>query len=238
MALTDQDLHEQVRRIAYDTVLILHNHPNPFPSGYSINKPSPKDLESAISFHRKFNEMRLNLLEFICERGIPRLYYAGFVTSPISLWLLIAKIQKKNDSSIFVNRVLHKELKHAGPAEHIYGGSLDPEEQPLINIDVETCRSLHQLYEENYKNLAPRSFELVCKEMYLHYSISQKARFGCSIGQAIPSQKEYLGCVEVWKNLLTGISTENCSPDPKIMEGAGCVIHHADLFVQWGKVNC
>lgn len=55
----------------YSSVIIFHNHPNPNPRIYSNIIPSKVDKESARVWANFFNLKRINLIEYICERGKP-----------------------------------------------------------------------------------------------------------------------------------------------------------------------
>lgn len=104
-----------------DLVAILHNHPNPNPSLYRANLPSQADLRSASYYDAKFRPKGIILLEFICERGVPHLYYASFPDHIIPVHPIIAEIRLINGSGIFKNYSLRKDLKGRSDAERIAG---------------------------------------------------------------------------------------------------------------------
>lgn len=105
-----------------DTIAILHNHPNPNPSRYRVNEPSHQDLISAEYYDTEFAKHHINLLEFVCERGIPFLFYASFYHYIIPLQPIISEITKINGKNIFKNYSLRKELKKRTLADQIHGG--------------------------------------------------------------------------------------------------------------------
>lgn len=56
------------------SLLLFHNHPNPDPSRYTCTQPSQVDLEGSALRAKLLNDLGLNLLEFVTERGRPYLY--------------------------------------------------------------------------------------------------------------------------------------------------------------------
>ncbi len=70
---------EQIASIAkkdnQQSVLIFHNHPNSNPNYYNCTKPSDQDIKSANLLAQKLNDCDLNLVEFICERGMHYQYF-------------------------------------------------------------------------------------------------------------------------------------------------------------------
>jgi hypothetical protein len=93
-----------------DTLIRLHNHPNPNPSKYRANQPSDQDLKSAEYFSGLLSGQGIGFLDFVCERGVPYLYYA-FLNSGISpVERFVEDISKVNDSGLFANVGLRREL--------------------------------------------------------------------------------------------------------------------------------
>ena len=76
--LRDHAFRSTIKTFQPDTIAILHNHPNPDPSRYRANLPSEADLRSAGFYDELLDKLGVTLLEFICERGTPHLYYARF----------------------------------------------------------------------------------------------------------------------------------------------------------------
>jgi hypothetical protein len=115
-----------VRTLGLDALAILHNHPNPDPSRYRMNRPSETDLKSAEYLHRIFVPLGGSLLEFICERGIPHVYYAAFAYGVAPIQPILAEIASANDKGILHNYWLRKELARTTTAEEIPGRALLP----------------------------------------------------------------------------------------------------------------
>jgi len=108
--LTADTICTLVRNLKLDTIAILHNHPNPDPSRYSFSFPSEADLTSAEFFHKILVPMDGNLIEFICERGVPHLYYAAFADGIVPVESVIEEVEAANDRGFFSNYRLRKEL--------------------------------------------------------------------------------------------------------------------------------
>jgi hypothetical protein len=123
--LSVADVAHQVRRLGVDTVVMLHNHPNPNPSRYRANVPSGADLRSAGYYHRACSEIGVSLLEFICERGTPHLYYAGFSSSVVPLEPIVREVATANGLGVFGNYKLRRELRRKN-AEDAIPGSVVP----------------------------------------------------------------------------------------------------------------
>lgn len=94
-----------------DLIALLHNHPNPNPSLYDCTKPSAQDLKSAEYTAKPLSQSGISMLEFICERGIPYLYYAHFADKAIPPEPILRDIQYKNGSGLFGNYSLRCELR-------------------------------------------------------------------------------------------------------------------------------
>jgi hypothetical protein len=123
--LRDQSLSTAIHSFKPDAIAILHNHPNPDPSRYRMNIPSELDLQHALFYDGEFSKHGISLLEFICERGVPYLYYASFAGSVALIDPIIDEIQKINGTGIFKNYSLRKELRRTTKGEQIAGGSGD-----------------------------------------------------------------------------------------------------------------
>lgn len=124
--LQDGSLKEAILSLRPDSIAMLHNHPNPHPSRYRMNIPSEADLRFAEFYESEFSKYGISLLEFICERGVPHLYYASFADSVVPIEPIADEIQKVNGTGIFKNHSLRKELKQKTKADQIAGGNDGP----------------------------------------------------------------------------------------------------------------
>ncbi len=121
--LRDHSLKSAIRSLRPDAIAILHNHPNPDPSRYRMTIPSEADFRSAGFYDGEFSKHDISLLEFICERGVPHLYYASFADSVVPIDPITDEIQKVNGTGIFKSYSLRKELKQTTTAEQVAGGN-------------------------------------------------------------------------------------------------------------------
>lgn len=121
--LRDHSLMAAIGSLKPDSIAILHNHPNPDPSYYRVNIPSEADLRSAGFYNGEFSKHGINLLEFICERGVPHLYYASFGDSLVPIKPITEEIMRINGTGLFKNYSLRKELKRRTKAEQVAGGN-------------------------------------------------------------------------------------------------------------------
>jgi hypothetical protein len=121
--LHDHAFETTIRSLNPNAIAILHNHPNPDPSRYRMNMPSNADLTSAEYLHHRLTPKGVSVLEFICERGVPHLYYAAFADNTIPVEPILTEIHSVNGTGIFKNYSLRKELRNRTPAEQIYGNS-------------------------------------------------------------------------------------------------------------------
>ena len=104
-------------------VVRLHNHPNPDPSKYRVNQPSSQDLKSAEYFANLFSQQGIAFMDFVCERGIPYLYYAFLSSGSAPIDGFIRDISKINDSGVFANVGLRRELSlRAAQSVAVRGG--------------------------------------------------------------------------------------------------------------------
>ena len=125
--LRDHSLRATIVALKPYTIVILHNHPNPNPSRYRMNIPSEADLRSAGFYSGEFDKLGDSLLEFICERGTPHIYYAAFVDAVIPIQPIVAEIEEVNGTGLFANYWLRKELGRTTRADQIAGpNSLSP----------------------------------------------------------------------------------------------------------------
>jgi hypothetical protein len=120
--LRERDLSAAISSLRPDTIAMLHNHPNPDPSRLIMNYPSEADLRSAGFYSEKFGSRGVSLLEFICERGTPHLYYASFGDNVFPIKPIEGEIAEVNGTGILKNRSLRKELAGRSRAERIPGG--------------------------------------------------------------------------------------------------------------------
>jgi hypothetical protein len=119
--LQDRAFETVIRTHKPEAIAILHNHPNSDPSRYRCNVPSKADLTSADYYYHRLRPHDISLLEFICERGAPYLYYAAFAASVVPVGPIISEVQTVNGIGIFKNYVLRKELKRKTSSEQIAG---------------------------------------------------------------------------------------------------------------------
>lgn len=120
--LQDHSLKAAIQSFTPDAIAILHNHPNPDPSRYRMNIPSEQDFRHALFYDGEFSKHGISLLEFICERGAPHLYYASFAGSVGLTDPIIDEIEQINGTGILNNYSLRKELRRITKAEKIAGG--------------------------------------------------------------------------------------------------------------------
>jgi len=122
--LSDHELNKALNTFEPDTLAFFHNHPNPDPSRYRANLPSDADLNSASLYHRKLGTKGITLIDFISERGVPYLYYAGFHDSVVPVDPIMSGISQINGSGILKNYSLRKELRQTTKGEQIPGGKV------------------------------------------------------------------------------------------------------------------
>ena len=120
--LRDNAFDRVIESVMPDTLAVLHNHPNPDPSRYRMNIPSNTDLTSANFLQCLLAKRNISLLEFICERGVPHLYYAAFSDSILPVEPILTEVNSVNGKNVFKNYSLRKNMKRQTPAEQIYGG--------------------------------------------------------------------------------------------------------------------
>jgi hypothetical protein len=130
--LRDHSMKAAIRTLRPDSIAILHNHPNPNPSRYRMNIPSEADIRASGFHDNEFSKHGISLLEFICERGGPHLYYASFADSVVPVKPITDEIQKVNGTGILKNYSLRKELKQTTKAEQVAGGNGDQAAVPQL----------------------------------------------------------------------------------------------------------
>jgi len=118
-----------------DTIVILHNHPNPRPSMYQMTKPSRQDLRFAGNLEAVAATHGLNHLEFICERGTPHLYFASFSDRDEPLAPTKRAVERKNGKSRVTNFRLRRELRKRHRTEAVAGGFREASREPSFADD-------------------------------------------------------------------------------------------------------
>jgi hypothetical protein len=104
---------EELSDIAVDnnstTVLFFHNHPNSNPKLYDCSKPSDIDISSAQIFANILNSKNVNLIEFVCEKGMHYEYYRFIADDFNNIIDFINALNKENNDSRLDNLSLHIE---------------------------------------------------------------------------------------------------------------------------------
>ena len=96
--------------------------------------PSETDLRSADVWRGNLSHEDVSLLEFVCERGVPYLYYASFSDSVLPVAPIVEEIAAMNGGSVFRNYRLRRELRRMTGAERLAGDDLLPgsrQEEPV-----------------------------------------------------------------------------------------------------------
>lgn len=109
--LSLESMISEARTLNADIIAVLHNHPNPNPSLYSCIHPSDQDLVSAKWYCKSLSQSGIGLLEFVCERGIPYLYFAHFTNKVVPPEPILSRIQDTNGSGTLNNYSLRCELR-------------------------------------------------------------------------------------------------------------------------------
>ncbi len=107
--LSVENMVDIAHRENHMSVLIFHNHPNTNPNYYDCKRPSTKDIESAKEFACVLNRNGINLIEFVCERGMHYEYFLSAANSFLPLSEFVISINKVNGLSKFKNLSLHFE---------------------------------------------------------------------------------------------------------------------------------
>lgn len=98
-----------VKKKKYQTVISFHNHPNPNPNFENHTLPSVGDMSHANHFAEYLNEEGVNLLAFVCERGVHYEYYLSAAGSFYEISEFINEVNAVNDKSSIKNLWLHIE---------------------------------------------------------------------------------------------------------------------------------
>lgn len=129
--LPDDEVRRVLRRHDCDAVAVLHNHPNPDPSRYRMNLPSRRDLRWAAHWRQMLAQENVSLLKFVCERGVPYLYFASFADSALAVAPIVEEVASENGLSAFRNYRLRAELRKRTPAAGVAG---EDQEGPLREV--------------------------------------------------------------------------------------------------------
>lgn len=121
--LDDHTLVRLVRQLDADAVAWFHNHPNPDPRLYWMLAPSDADLESAASRAAMLDELGVSLLDFVCERGVPHLYFARVGELTVPTRPIVREIERANGRSVFRNWLLRRGLRRRTAADRIPAGT-------------------------------------------------------------------------------------------------------------------
>ena len=110
LLLSNKDILDRAQDLGADAIAILHNHPNP--SGKrAVSAPSSQDIQSATATSQSLLSYGISVLEFICDRGVPLLYFAAISEEAEPLGPILQKIQKDNARNREQNYRLRKELR-------------------------------------------------------------------------------------------------------------------------------
>lgn len=128
LLLREHALREAISSHRPDSIAILHNHPSSTLGIFNqINSaPSEADLRSADFYDRAFSPHGIALLEFICDRGRPHLYYASFDDRLFPVRPIISEIQDSNGKGIMANYRLRMEFKLKTVVDKVAGGARAP----------------------------------------------------------------------------------------------------------------
>jgi hypothetical protein len=107
--IDEHDTLSKAKATNSTSVLVFHNHPNPDPSSYSMTSPSTADLDFAERWSDLLVSQGINLIEFVCERGIHYEYYRGIANEFLPLIDFQAQVDNTNDKSKWINLNLHCE---------------------------------------------------------------------------------------------------------------------------------
>lgn len=119
--LPDDEVKRVLRRHDCDAVAFLHNHPNPDPSRYRMSLPSERDLHWAGHWRQMLALEDVSLLKFVCERGVPYLYFASFADSVLPVAPIVEEIVADNGLGALRNYGLRVELERRTPADRVAG---------------------------------------------------------------------------------------------------------------------
>jgi hypothetical protein len=93
----------------YASMLVLHNHPNASPEIYSCAQPSQVDLDASALRARTLNEYGINLVEFVCERGVAYKYRFSAAERFLPMDSFTGALERENGVSKRKNFSLHME---------------------------------------------------------------------------------------------------------------------------------
>ena len=110
LTLSDEDVLSHARELGADAIAILHNHPNPY-GNRATSEPSPNDVKSALIAANFLLQRGISLLEFVCDRGIPHLYFTAFSEAEEPLEPVLSNVKQSNGFSWGENYRLRKELR-------------------------------------------------------------------------------------------------------------------------------
>jgi len=124
LLLHEKALLRAISLLRPEAIAILHNHPSSsleFLTGIN-SEPSEADLRSAGYYDGEFSKFGIHLFEFICYRGVPHLYYAGFDNNIIPLEPILAEINGVNGKGVLRNYRLRIEYELKTGADKVAGG--------------------------------------------------------------------------------------------------------------------
>jgi hypothetical protein len=94
---------------AYTSVLVFHNHPNSNPSYYSMTEASTKDKDSATKWANQLLAIKVNLIEFVCERGNHYIYWRSVSDRFFPIESFVENLERINGIHWSKNLGLHWE---------------------------------------------------------------------------------------------------------------------------------
>lgn len=94
---------------AYTSVLVFHNHPNSNPSYYSMTEASTKDKDSATKWANQLLAIKVNLIEFVCERGNYYIYWRSVSDRFFPIESFVENLERINGIHWSQNLGLHWE---------------------------------------------------------------------------------------------------------------------------------
>jgi hypothetical protein len=106
-----EELIRRANSISANTLLVFHNHPNPNPNRYDCTNPSQIDLDTAKKWEEQLGNNNLNLIEFVCERGLSYRYHSYISDKFMPVIDFRKKLEIENGISKRRNYHLHKELR-------------------------------------------------------------------------------------------------------------------------------
>ena len=128
LTLSEQDVLSQAKEMGANAIAILHNHPNPY-GNRATCEPSPNDVKSALITANFLLPHAISLLEFVCDRGVPHLYFTAFSEAEEPFEPILSNVQQSNGLSRGENYGLRKELRDG---EQLAGLSVAYEARKVI----------------------------------------------------------------------------------------------------------